>query len=488
MYRMATQQFGLVMEDEHAKRTAEILLKQLWQRRAYGFTTTHKWLKLAPCDVATVAGKDMRIVGMTDRQGVVEFAAEAEPGGTYQSSAQAQDLTFGLVDLNASIFVPNLLALELPLIDAAVDPTLCVVYAALYGRPALYKGGMVRLSLDAGVSWTDAAAFDAVSAKVGSLEGTLGSGAHGALDYTRALTVDFADSEYVPASATDEELANGANLVAVGSGNAWEVLQFKTAALVSGYRYTLTGLLRGLYGTEWMMGAHVAGERIVLLTGRPGLQAISVPVDRIGQSLIFLAAEGERTGADQALTPAGRSLKPLAAAGVRGVRSPALDLNIAWARSDRREFVAPDLDTFEEAPQSDPPASYEVDIIHPITGGVLRTLVLGHPDCELHRRPAEHRRLPGTEGVHRLLGRSRRLAGPHQPQLQLDGALPERPAADAVQLQLERLRPGGRGQFYRPALGQDHARLQVVPQPICRGQPVRRRLLRRLPGQTGPRL
>ena len=376
LYRMNTQQFGLVMTDEHAKRTAEILLKQLWQRRAYTFTTTHKWLKLAPCDVVTVAGKVMRIVGMTDRQGVVEFAAEAEPGGTYTSSALAQDLAFALVDVNAAGFVPNLLVMEIPPIDSTVDPALCVVYAALYGVPALFAGGIVRLSLDSGVTWTDAGASGSTTAKVGSVATALGSGTHGALDYTRSITVDFSESEYTPASATDADLAGGANLLAVGLGSSWELLQFKTATQVSGYQYTLTGLLRGLYGSEWMTAAHVANERAVLITGLAGLVPVSVPVSSIGSEIILLAALASgATGGDQALTVAGTSLEPFAPADVTGARDGSSNLTIAWKRADRREFIYPDLmDYADEAPLSESAESYEVDIVDPITGLVARTI------------------------------------------------------------------------------------------------------------------
>jgi hypothetical protein len=376
LYRMNTQQFGLVMTDEHAKRTAEILLKQLWQRRAYSFTTTHKWLKLAPCDVVTVAGKDMRIVGMTDRQGVVEFQAEAEPGGTYTSSALAQDLAFALVDVNAAGFVPNLLVMEIPPIDSTVDPALCVVYAALYGVPALFNGGIVRLSLDSGVTWTDAGASDATTAKVGSVATALGTGTHGALDYTSSITVDFSESQYTPASATDAALAGGANLLAVGLGSSWELLQFKTATQVSGYQYTLTGLLRGLYGSEWMTAAHVANERAVLLTGLAGMVPISVPVSSIGSEIILLAALASgSTGGDQALTVAGVSLETFAPSDVTGSRDSSSNLTIAWKRADRREFAYPDLmDYADEAPLSEASESYEVDVVNPITGLVARTI------------------------------------------------------------------------------------------------------------------
>lgn len=89
-------------------------------------------------------------------------------------------------------------------------------------------------------------------------------------------------------TATDDELATGANLCAVWNGTYWEVLQFKTATYVGAIyghsKYTLTGLVRGRFGT-WvgMNGLHlepVAGgnlfEPTFVRLGK-GITRITVP-------------------------------------------------------------------------------------------------------------------------------------------------------------------------------------------------------------------
>jgi hypothetical protein len=53
----------------------------------------------------------------------------------------------------------------------------------------------------------------------------------------------------------------GANMCAFGD----EVLCFQRATLVSGDTYTLTGFLRGLFGTEQHMATHAVGDRFVVL-------------------------------------------------------------------------------------------------------------------------------------------------------------------------------------------------------------------------------
>lgn len=68
-------------------------------------------------------------------------------------------------------------------------------------------------------------------------------------------------------SATmDELLADPLlNLVAIESGEAWELAQFMSATLTGTRTYTLSGFLRGLRGTEWTMAGHADGDRLILL-------------------------------------------------------------------------------------------------------------------------------------------------------------------------------------------------------------------------------
>jgi hypothetical protein len=89
-------------------------------------------------------------------------------------------------------------------------------------------------------------------------------------------------------TATDEELAAGANMCAVWNGTYWEVLQFQTAtymgAVYNHAQYAITGLVRGRFGS-WigMDGLHrdpVAGgtlDQPTFVRLNKGLTRITVP-------------------------------------------------------------------------------------------------------------------------------------------------------------------------------------------------------------------
>ena len=368
-----TMALPLVMTDEAAKRQGEVALNALWASRCkYRFTLGPKYLYLSPTDVITVGGKSMRITAIHYRGLMMEVTAESEDGGNYQSAAVADSLELAPPDLNIDTYMPSLLLLQLPTIEAGYQSS-AGIYAALYGRPAQYRGGTVRKSTDGGATWADAAIFDSTTtARVGVCEAALGSGDPAILDYTRSLSVDFSAVEYAPASVTDAQLWAGGNLAAVGGAAGWEIVQFKTATQVSGYRYTLTGLRRGLYGTGWMVGAHAANESIVMLEGRPGLRRVGVTVN---QAMLIQASTPYVIGSAQGLTPSGVSLEPYAPAGVNASRNSSRDLIIRWSRCDRMEFEDSDLSDYrEECPQSEASESYEIEIRNAGDTAAVRTL------------------------------------------------------------------------------------------------------------------
>ena len=98
-------------------------------------------------------------------------------------------------------------------------------------------------------------------AKTGALTASFPRGVVGRFDEASALQVDVAGGVN---SATEDALLDGANVCAVKNGSDYEVLQFRTATLVSGTTYRLTGLLRGQGGTAGAMGNPTAGGAEVL--------------------------------------------------------------------------------------------------------------------------------------------------------------------------------------------------------------------------------
>lgn len=68
-------------------------------------------------------------------------------------------------------------------------------------------------------------------------------------------------------SVTEEDLLQGANWAAIRTGTGeWEIIGFQTATLTEDGTYILSNLLRGLRGTEHLVGEHTANADFLLIT------------------------------------------------------------------------------------------------------------------------------------------------------------------------------------------------------------------------------
>ena len=198
-----------------------------------------------------------------------------------------------------------LLLLDIPALRDA-DATAPGYYVAARGAGPRWSGYSLLESGD-GVAYTTA-----LSASVASTFGTcatvLGDYAGGnVVDNTNTVTVN---SSGVLASYTDDQLLAGtAQAYLIGD----EIIVAREATLVSAGVYTLSGLQRGLRGTEWAMAGHVLGERFVQLdtSVRRGVdEAPDLDVTRYWKGVSY----GKRASDVASVTFAdtGISLKPFA--------------------------------------------------------------------------------------------------------------------------------------------------------------------------------
>lgn len=376
-------QLGVVMTDEHAKRQAEILLKRLWtERHRYRFSVSRKHIGIAPADVITVLGKQMRVIEIRDRLGVLEISCESEESGVYQSAAAADGLAFTPPDLAADLVVPEFLLLDLPPLDE--DTGQAGLYVAIYSGAENFSGGIVERSVDGGQTYQAVAQSEARRAVVGTCSGTLGAGDVGILDQANTLTVDLSESRGTLSSASDAQLWNGANLAAVGSAaGGWEILQFQTAALVSGYTYTISGLLRGLYGTQSQVAAHGTQEKFVLLSGMSGISFAGAALEAIGAVHRYRGrSRSGRVGPPVLSATGDRAIRPYPVQGPFAAVDEDGDLHLFFRRGDRYEFAQPDFPDGGDVPLSELSETYEVDVVHPTSGAVLRTIRTDSPHVE----------------------------------------------------------------------------------------------------------
>ena len=167
-------------------------------------------------------------------------------------------------------------------------------------------------------------------------------------------------------SITDEALISGSNMAFWGK----EVMAFRTATFIADTTWELTGLLRGLRGTESEVQAHSATsqEEFTMIEPDAAQQTITqqfqeVPISSFGTQILLKPQPNgtDLADADQVVHNLKLgSLLPFPVYNVRGVRNSSSDLTMTWDRQTRRlhQLFAPVVD-----PLLEPSESYEVDVL-----------------------------------------------------------------------------------------------------------------------------
>lgn len=147
------------------------------------------------------------------------------------------------------------------------------------------------------------------------------------VDVTNTLSVRFTSG--VPTSNSD--FLPGVNVIVVGN----ELLQFKTATLISGNNYELTELIRGLQGTSTT--GHTTYEDAFIVNSY-ALTFVHLPPEVVGESVFFkLVPPGYTIDEvfEHEVSFAAKSLKPLEPTEMAFVRADNDDITFSWNRSTR---------------------------------------------------------------------------------------------------------------------------------------------------------
>ncbi|WP_415829843.1 hypothetical protein, partial [Delftia tsuruhatensis] len=105
------------------------------------------------------------------------------------------------------------------------------------------------------------------------------------IDEASALVVTVGNGE-LHTITRDALLRGSLNTFALGAPGRWEIARFQRAEELSAGQYRLTGLWRGMRGTEHAMAAHAVGDAFVLLTGAGMLRPI-MGLSDLGQTWIY---------------------------------------------------------------------------------------------------------------------------------------------------------------------------------------------------------
>ncbi|MBL3552556.1 baseplate multidomain protein megatron [Rhodovulum sulfidophilum] len=177
------------------------------------------------------------------------------------------------------------------------------------------------------------------SAVIGITETPLHAAAPGRWDRGPALRVKLASGTL--SSVREADLLAGANLAAIGTGDAagWELFQFAEAELVEAGTYELRMRLRGQAGTEAdMPELWPVGSTVVLIDAR--LSQIALPASARGLERHYRYGPGTRAFDDPSYSHArlafdGIGLRPYAPCHLRSRKGPGGDLTLSWIRRTR---------------------------------------------------------------------------------------------------------------------------------------------------------
>lgn len=217
-----------------------------------------------------------------------------------------------------------------PLIDEAGDARPIAAVAAEPWRPMRIFAGPdpASLSLRGEIS---------EPAVVGQLVGGLSRGARHRWDTVSTLEIRVEGR--VPESLPTPAVLAGGNAVAVETAVGWEVIQFRTADLIGGGTWRLSGLLRGQQGTEAAMAAGAVTGAIAVFLGA-GLGRVASPPAERGLPLIWRAAPagappGGAGVGEVVFAPTGEYERPWSAAHLRSVAAVDGGFVLTWTPRSR---------------------------------------------------------------------------------------------------------------------------------------------------------
>lgn len=330
-------QLPIVLSDDEAAQIAEKLLYRAYtEREQFKFSLSMKYAYLDPGDVVQIdidgnvhiiriINIDMALPGLLTITGVADRASiytSSVTGGAASYPSQT------LIVIGDTIFE----ILDIPALRSA-DLTTPGYYLAAYGELSSWTGGILYKSTDAGASWS-ALASKALENTMGTTTTTLADHTPNTWDMVNTVTVSLADGATLSSDTVENVLVNETNRAVIGD----EIIAFLNADLVSGNTYALSGLLRGLNGTEWAKSTHTSSDRFVLLEST-NIARIESTYSQFGSTVRFKAVSNgqyldEVTNTTD-VTFSNLNARPWSVVKISGERDGSNNLTINWIRRSR---------------------------------------------------------------------------------------------------------------------------------------------------------
>ena len=373
----------MVLTANEARKIADRMLWEAWAvTRQVKFTTSRRWERaLEASQIVTLdvgnERRPFRIERMVrGKNGVVEFEAVFEDPTLYESDVQGSigNPTNAFTNTIRLPGIANLHPFDAAIVSDEDDDA--GLYYGVSAENSGWLGAVVERSEDGGSTY-DELTDVFVAATVGNVLGTLGSARTDLFDETNEIAVTIIGTENELETVTELEIFNGENLAWVGSsdGSFGEWIQFRTVTAVGSPQvFRLTGLVRGLYGTEYAVDQHSAGEVFILFEATIDRSEDNVSEWNISNKYRAVSSFTEASLAPVVdITNTGEGKRPLSPVQLRSERNSANDdILITWVR--RTRLQVPTLGS-GEAPLGEETEEYEVDIFDGTGGGasVIRT-------------------------------------------------------------------------------------------------------------------
>lgn len=371
-------EMAMVLTPTEAVRVADVLLRKDWIERVTfsGVSLPPTRKNLEPTDVVTIqhrsATYDARLTRVEYRpDGSLEASAVSTGSAAYTSTAVGADSGVTVPILVPLRGLSDVYLLDIPRIRSEQD-----VAGMSYGMTGIASG------------WPGAALFR--SDDQGSTYQTIGStntrikvfaateslsAHHGySIDNGSVLTLTPRHSGHYLSGVTEDQLYSSANLAAYGDDGRWEIVAFKTVTDNTG-SYTVQDFLRGLYGTEWASGLHVAGDHLIMLDTST-VAFFGLPTNAIGIPRLYRAVtQGASVDSAPELeyTYDAVNIKPLSPVDIAGGRDPNTK---DWSIVARRRSRWP-VELFSGAvvPLGETSESWVFDIYDSSFSTLIRTLI-----------------------------------------------------------------------------------------------------------------
>ena len=273
-----------VLDAAAAKRVAALLVargeRERMRRRV---TLGPEGYAIAPGMLVKLSGAvgrwQVASVGITGLATTLELVAVSAPGGVPLTASSGGVVAAADRVVGRTVLIAG----EWPGLDDAPlgQPRIGVIAC---GEGAGWRQAGLLYSLDDGASWI-AAPGTAAPGIIGSVATPPADASPWIVDRRSRLVVTLQRDDMLLGDADAASLAQQTNVALVGD----ELIQFERAEPLGGRRWAVTGLRRGMRGTEGAIGTQTAGDRFALIE-RDAVVSIDLPDTTIGRAVRLLAS------------------------------------------------------------------------------------------------------------------------------------------------------------------------------------------------------